>query len=435
MPNFESSIRHTTSTSSDWAVAEASGVVAEALRGLRKAAVVEDLVFERLSVTASSQNGDIEDGLVLFACKISGSVPPHRKRIWFPVYIREGQIQELNHFRDSTEREYPLNEATVHAFLGTDMGTFRQMKTIPHVERSLTDRTVLPTLPARNFFSLAMRRRAQEPGEIWTHESFGGQFEILPSDDEFTVNYRDLATGEEHSTQIDLWHEQGMVKQAASEDDEYDDAAEWYFEEAQPRLGYNDSAVPSFDDTATGLEERWVDHEDPTTSSRRLALSPVRDTEFWYQNAWWIIVFVNEDEIGAVAQDFTGGHQLVFTPLEWEQKVASGEIEIGDGIGSHYARRIANAMDADMELVIGGEPCDPAELTGWSLYEKTEPVAMVQMDADFEVETLEGPMSADAGDYLALGIEGEMWPVDEDIQEQTHQALEPIDDIDEYLEA
>lgn len=88
------------------------------------------------------------------------------------------------------------------------------------------------------------------------------------------------------------------------------------------------------------------------------------------------------------------------------------------------ARRSANALDGEMSLEVDGEPVTAEDLTGWGLYMKTEPTPMVQMDAPFKVDTMEGPMNADAGDFLAQGPEGELYPVDMDVQSKTYEPIQ-----------
>lgn len=46
---------------------------------------------------------------------------------------------------------------------------------------------------------------------------------------------------------------------------------------------------------------------------------------------------------------------------------------------------------------------------------KPIPVKCVQIDEAFIVETLEGVMSGKKGDWLMVGIHGEMYPIDNDI--------------------
>ncbi|MDF7636939.1 hypothetical protein PT274_01495 [Leuconostocaceae bacterium ESL0958] len=39
------------------------------------------------------------------------------------------------------------------------------------------------------------------------------------------------------------------------------------------------------------------------------------------------------------------------------------------------------------------------------------------------IETLEGTMKADIGDYIITGVEGESWPVKPDIFKQTYEII------------
>ena len=57
---------------------------------------------------------------------------------------------------------------------------------------------------------------------------------------------------------------------------------------------------------------------------------------------------------------------------------------------------------------------------------KKKPVVIqaVQIDDPFEVETLEGTMKGKAGDYLVVGIKGEIYPVDKDIFIETYEKIE-----------
>ena len=47
-----------------------------------------------------------------------------------------------------------------------------------------------------------------------------------------------------------------------------------------------------------------------------------------------------------------------------------------------------------------------------------------KMDVDFSVNTLEGPITGKAGDYLMFGIDGEKYPCDKDIFERTYDIVE-----------
>ena len=64
---------------------------------------------------------------------------------------------------------------------------------------------------------------------------------------------------------------------------------------------------------------------------------------------------------------------------------------------------------------------DKTPIEGFDEYQKVEPTKAVQMDEAFEVETLEGTMKGQKGDYLAQGVDGERWPVKKSIFERTHK--------------
>lgn len=53
--------------------------------------------------------------------------------------------------------------------------------------------------------------------------------------------------------------------------------------------------------------------------------------------------------------------------------------------------------------------------------QKTEPTKVIKMPVPFKVQTKEGPADGAAGDYLARGVEGEMWPIDKKIFKKTHK--------------
>ncbi|MGI9548182.1 MAG: PGDYG domain-containing protein [Flavobacteriaceae bacterium] len=51
---------------------------------------------------------------------------------------------------------------------------------------------------------------------------------------------------------------------------------------------------------------------------------------------------------------------------------------------------------------------------------KPIPVRCVQIHEPFSVETMEGLMQGKPGDWLMVGIHGEMYPIDKDIFEKTY---------------
>lgn len=53
------------------------------------------------------------------------------------------------------------------------------------------------------------------------------------------------------------------------------------------------------------------------------------------------------------------------------------------------------------------------------------PVRCIQMEEPFEVETLEGTLRGRAGDWLMVGIHGEMYPIAREIFEKTYDVITP----------
>jgi len=51
---------------------------------------------------------------------------------------------------------------------------------------------------------------------------------------------------------------------------------------------------------------------------------------------------------------------------------------------------------------------------------KPIPVRCIQMEEAFEVETLEGLMKGQPGDWLMIGVNGEMYPCAKEIFEKTY---------------
>lgn len=56
--------------------------------------------------------------------------------------------------------------------------------------------------------------------------------------------------------------------------------------------------------------------------------------------------------------------------------------------------------------------------------QKTEPTMVKQMDEPFVVATKEGDADGKKGDYLAMGVEGEQWPIDKKIFNDTHEFVD-----------
>lgn len=70
-------------------------------------------------------------------------------------------------------------------------------------------------------------------------------------------------------------------------------------------------------------------------------------------------------------------------------------------------------------------PVDPQSLDGWHEYHKTATVRAVKMGTSFRVNTNEGVMEGQSGDYLCgPGVEGEYWPVAASIFEKSYEKVE-----------
>lgn len=74
-----------------------------------------------------------------------------------------------------------------------------------------------------------------------------------------------------------------------------------------------------------------------------------------------------------------------------------------------------DALDHGAERTVG---------EGWREYRKTTTTWARPMKNAFEVLTEEGVMAGRAGDYLAVGAAGEMYPIKRDIFEKTFEPVE-----------
>lgn len=54
---------------------------------------------------------------------------------------------------------------------------------------------------------------------------------------------------------------------------------------------------------------------------------------------------------------------------------------------------------------------------------KPIPVRCFQMQEPFRVETMEGILEGKAGDYLMVGVRGEMYPCAKDIFDETYELI------------
>ena len=57
-------------------------------------------------------------------------------------------------------------------------------------------------------------------------------------------------------------------------------------------------------------------------------------------------------------------------------------------------------------------------------FKKPIPVEVYKTDKHLDINTLEGTMHANPGDYIVTGTDGEKWPVKKEIFEKNYQILE-----------
>ncbi len=65
----------------------------------------------------------------------------------------------------------------------------------------------------------------------------------------------------------------------------------------------------------------------------------------------------------------------------------------------------------------------PPELEFKQAIKKPIPVKCVQINEPFEVHTLEGVMKGQPGDWLMVGVHGEMYPCAQDIFKKTYDLI------------
>jgi hypothetical protein len=72
----------------------------------------------------------------------------------------------------------------------------------------------------------------------------------------------------------------------------------------------------------------------------------------------------------------------------------------------------------------------------WNTYQKTAPIVAKQIHHAFCIQTKEGKMKGKPGDYLAVGIEGEAWPIDQQIfQKSMKMIASGVSAMKEYFES
>lgn len=65
----------------------------------------------------------------------------------------------------------------------------------------------------------------------------------------------------------------------------------------------------------------------------------------------------------------------------------------------------------------------PPELEFKKALKKPIPIKCIQINEPFEVQTIEGVMQGKPGDWLMVGVNGEMYPCDKDIFKKTYDII------------
>jgi hypothetical protein len=145
----------------------------ETLAPLRKSLYIPTVQLVRVSYRKDRQP------VVEFSVEVMLTRPSRRARLFVPVLIFNNEPITPNHFRDCTGNIYALNVRAIRGLVTSHTEEhYDYPKRVSPVQPSWTDRTLLPTVPARSFFSLANRKQAgelkvnrqftDEDGKVWT---------------------------------------------------------------------------------------------------------------------------------------------------------------------------------------------------------------------------------------------------------------------------
>jgi hypothetical protein len=78
-------------------------------------------------------------------------------------------------------------------------------------------------------------------------------------------------------------------------------------------------------------------------------------------------------------------------------------------------------MSDDEPLDLSGDAPLPGEVAE---YRKTATTRAVRVDVPFVVDTLEGRMRGNPGDFLAIGVEGERYPIAASVMAASYERTE-----------
>jgi hypothetical protein len=157
----------------------------------------------------------------------------------------------------------------------------------------------------------------------------------------------------------------------------------------------------------------------------------------------------------AAKADFPSGHKLLFLytggcPGEDAGFPIGGLVRDPKGNVLHASWKIDGSHFESDSSPLDLIPCEPdeapapkdgGELIGLEItpslaeillrpapkYHKTALIDAIRIDRDFYVQTIEGTMQGRAGDYLARGVKGELWPIAADVFAATYQQVAPTE--------
>jgi hypothetical protein len=104
----------------------------------------------------------------------------------------------------------------------------------------------------------------------------------------------------------------------------------------------------------------------------------------------------------------------------------SGDYLVTDGASEWPVR--ASIFEQSYEWVNGDRVTRASgalERRGFRRARKVAPTWVKQIAEATVVQTLEGPRSAQPGDWLAIGIDGETWPIDRESFEADYEPADP----------
>ena len=131
----------------------------EGLRELGGLMRIEDIQVERITAERyAGSDGHIDRGELRYKVHaIVGPPPPKPATLTFVLRIRDGEIDAPIHFVDASKKKRLLSETALRDYLNIWEEGPRQSSRIPKAERAFTDRTLLPTPPARSLFRDKLR--------------------------------------------------------------------------------------------------------------------------------------------------------------------------------------------------------------------------------------------------------------------------------------